>query len=101
LPDLSAGPIAAKDPERESNLAETKVSPALKQAELGEQLYFERNRLAHRAYRLPLRDIRRLNDLIARLSDDELRMVAAYAEGLAEWSAPEQPSEDATGSGAD
>lgn len=80
-------------------MAETAVAPSLKQAAHGESLYQERNRLAHKAYLLSLRDLKRLNDLIARLTVAELQMVATYAEGLADWSAAEQASEDATGNG--
>lgn len=58
--------------------ADAVIGPAL-------QLYEERTKLMRVICRLPMRDLVRLNALIARLSDDDLRHVAAYAEGMAEW----------------
>lgn len=57
------------------------------QAKAGIALYHERVKLWTLTCRLPLRDIRRLNELLAKLSDDDLRQIAVYAEGLAEWDA--------------
>lgn len=68
--------------------AESRIQPAL-------ELYAERNRLAVVVYRLPLRDLRRLNDLIGNLGDEGLRQVARYAEALAEWADPAPSSGDA------
>lgn len=68
--------------------AESKIQPAL-------ELYAERNRLAVVVYRLPLGDLKRLNDLVAKLGDDGLRQVARYAEALAEWADAESSSGDA------
>ncbi len=48
-------------------------------------LHAERDKVITKLYRLPMRDLVRLNGVLARLSDDDLRRVAAYAEGLAEW----------------
>lgn len=59
----------------------------------GELLYTERNKIQYMIYRLPLRDLIRLNKILARLSEGDLKRVAAFAEGLAEWNAPE--TEDA------
>jgi len=39
-------------------------------------------------------DIVRLNETIAKLSESDLRRVAAFAEGLAEWSDPAPGSSD-------
>lgn len=69
--------------------AQAKIDPAM-------ELYAERNRLLVVVYRVPLRDLRRLNDLIAKLSDDDLRQVAAFAEGLADWDTAESASGNAT-----
>lgn len=38
------------------------------------------------ACKLSLRDLKRLNGVLRQLSDAELKQVAGYAEGLAEWS---------------
>ncbi len=54
------------------------MRPALK-------LYEQRCYLWRLTCRLPLRDLIRLNFLLGKLSDDDLRQVAAFAEGLAEW----------------
>ncbi len=64
--------------------ADAAMKPAL-------DLYAERNKIATLYYRLPLRDLVRLNQLLARLSDDDLRRVAAFAEGLAEWGRGDAP----------
>lgn len=61
--------------------ADAQIAPAM-------ALYAERNRIMHLACRLPLRDLQRLNRVLERLTDDDLRAVAAYAEGLADWNAP-------------
>lgn len=61
----------------------------------GEELYAERNKLTFFYYRLKLEDLRRLNRLIATLTDQELALVARYAEGLALWREPESNSPDA------
>lgn len=65
---------------------------------LGEELYAERNKLTFFYYRLKLEDLRRLNKLIATLTDQELQMVARYAEGLALWREPESNLPDAADS---
>jgi hypothetical protein len=61
--------------------ADAVIAPAL-------QLYEERSKVARLVGRLPLRDIERLNRVLERLSDDDLRTVASYAEALADWNAP-------------
>lgn len=61
----------------------------------GEELYAERNKLTFFYYRLSLEDLKRLNKLIATLTDSELQRVARYAEGLALWREPESNSADA------
>lgn len=58
--------------------ADAQIAPVM-------ELYKERNRLHVLIYRLPLSDLVRLNELLAKLSDDDLRQVAAFAEGLAAW----------------
>lgn len=60
------------------------------------ELYDERCRLAHLYYRLDLPTLRRVNEIVARLSDDALREVVAYAEGLAMWGQPDSSSADAS-----
>lgn len=45
--------------------------------------------------RLPFRDLERLNGILRKLSDDDLKRVAAYAEGLADFAVIEQESDDA------
>lgn len=44
---------------------------------------------------LSLPDIQRLNATLRKLSADDLKRVAAYAEGLAEWASDAQESPDA------
>lgn len=63
--------------------AEARMRPAL---DLNEQ----RCKLWRMSMRLPLRDLMRLNWILADLSDDDMRQVAAFAEGLAEWNRMEQ-----------
>lgn len=63
--------------------ADASMKPAL-------DLYAARCSLWRLSCRLPLRDLVRLNQLLSKLSDDDLRQIAAYAEGLAEWNALEQ-----------
>lgn len=70
--------------------ANAKIRPAMK-------LYEERNKLTFIIYRLELRDLERLNGILARLSDADIKQVAAYAEGLAEWSSPDSSSGDDAG----
>lgn len=60
------------------------------------ELYAERNKLAVLYYRLDLPTLKRLNDIVANLSDENLREVVAFAEGLAMWGQPDSSSEDAT-----
>ncbi len=43
---------------------------------------------------LDLRDLKRLNATLRKLSADDMRRVATYAEGLAEWSSDESQSPD-------
>lgn len=69
--------------------ADAKMKPAL-------DLYAGRNKLFHLVCRLELRDLLRLNGILARLSDADLKRVAAYAEGLAEWSDSGSESPDAS-----
>lgn len=62
-------------------------------AELTEQqtdavkLFDERVKVARLVDRLLLRDIERLNRVLERLTDDDLRAVAVYAEAMADWNA--------------
>lgn len=67
--------------------ANASMQPALK-------LYDQRCWLWRLTCRLELRDLVRLNGILAKLSDDDLKAVASFAEGLAEW-----PSSDVTPSG--
>lgn len=69
---------------------DAKMKPAL-------DLYAGRNKLFHMVCRLPLRDLLRLNGILERLSDDDLRRVAAFAEGLAEWADSGSESPDVSG----
>jgi hypothetical protein len=71
--------------------ADAKMAPAM-------ALLEQRNKLAYVYYRLDLESITRVNEILRILTDDELRMVAAYAEGLAEWRLPEPQSGDAPNS---
>lgn len=68
--------------------ANASMKPAL-------DLYEARCWLWHLSCRLPLRDLQRLNAILARLSDNDLRMVATFAEGLAEWSSGDACCPDA------
>lgn len=68
--------------------ADASMAPAL-------ELYEERSKIAYVYYRLDLESLRRVNKILRALTDQELRMVAAYAEGLAEWRLPEPQSGDA------
>lgn len=43
---------------------------------------------------LGTRDVVRLNELLGKLSADDLKRVATFAEGLAEWNAPVPQSSD-------
>jgi len=56
------------------------------------ELYDERCKLAKLYYRLDIDSLRRVNRLLDILTDDELRDVAAYAEGLASWRQPDSNS---------
>lgn len=61
--------------------ADAMMKPAL-------DLYSERCWLWHLSCRLELRDLERLNGILRRLSDEDMKRVASFAEGLAEWSTP-------------
>lgn len=67
--------------------ANASMKPAL-------DLYAERCKLWRRSCEIPLRDLERLNRIISVLSPADFKRVAAYAEGLAEWSSPEALSPD-------
>lgn len=56
------------------------------------QLYAARNRLAILVARLPLRDLRRLLELLEAATPDDLRRTAGYLEGLVEWPDPDARS---------
>lgn len=71
--------------------AEASMKPAM-------DLYHERCWLWHLSCRLELRDLQRLNGVLRRLSDADLKRVATFAEGLAEWSDLDTGSPDAQGS---
>jgi hypothetical protein len=45
---------------------------------------------------LALPELKRLNETLRKLSAADLKRVAAFAEGLAEWSSDEAQSSDAT-----
>lgn len=51
----------------------------------GRDLYELRNKFFHLVCRIELRDLRRLASVLDRLDDADLKRVAAFAEGLAEW----------------
>jgi len=71
------------------------MSEALERLKYGQKLCDERFSLWRLSCRLELRDLERLNGILKRLSDADMKRVAAYAEGLAEWSegAPDGSSE--------
>lgn len=69
--------------------ADAKMKPALDMVE-------ERFWLWRVTCGLDLRDLKRLNSIIKRLSAEDLKRVAAYAEGLAEWSSDTTESPDAS-----
>lgn len=46
------------------------------------------------AAKLSLRDLRRLNGILRQLGESELKQVAAFAEGLAEWTSGDASSCD-------
>lgn len=71
LTEVQAAAIAAADAKMERGLG----------------LYEQRRLLWIKSCELPLHELRRLNDLLRNLSDDDLREVARYAEGLAEFNA--------------
>jgi hypothetical protein len=71
-----------------SEKANASMKPAL-------DLYRERCWLWHLSCELPYRDLERLNGILKRLTHDDLKRVAAFAEGLAEWSEPASESPDA------
>lgn len=79
------------------SVSELKAAQARADAKIAEgmELYFERNKMAFFYYRLKIQDLKRLNRLVATLTDQELQMVARYAEGLALWREPESNSPDA------
>lgn len=52
------------------------------------ELYKERNKLAILYYRLRLPDLKRVNSILSRLTDHDLREVMAHAESLADWNDP-------------
>lgn len=58
--------------------ADASMAPALR-------MYEQRSYLWRLTCRLPLRELERLNDLLGKLTDEQLREVARYAEGLAEF----------------
>jgi hypothetical protein len=62
------------------------MSEALERVKYGQKLCDERFWLWRLSCRLELRDLKRLNGILRKLSDDDMKRVAAYAEGLAEWS---------------
>lgn len=78
VPEIQAAAIAKAD---------ASMKPAL-------DLYAERCKLWRRSCDLSLRDLARLNRIIAALSEADLKRVAAYAEGLAEWSSEPLSSPD-------
>ncbi len=67
--------------------ADAAMKPAL-------DLYAARCRLMYLVCGMPLRDLDRVNAIIDALSQDDLRRVAAFAEGLAEWASSEASSPD-------
>lgn len=61
----------------------------------GKELLELRNRMFYLVCRIELRDLRRLTGILRRLDDADLKRVAAYAEGLAEWADDGSQSPDA------
>lgn len=72
--------------------AEAKIAPAL-------ELYETRNKIFHMVGLLPLQDLRELAKLLTSMTKDELRMAAAYCQGLVEWRKAVEESQDADSSG--
>lgn len=64
-----------------------KVSPALERLAELSWIY-------SMACKLSLRDLKRLNGVLRQLAEPELKQVAAFAEGLAEWSSGDASSCD-------
>lgn len=62
--------------------------------ERSHQLYKERMRLQNLTDRLELEDLKRLNDILHRMTPEMLKEAAGFAEGLAMWAIPEQESPD-------
>lgn len=95
---MSKGPVQCSmtEEQRAAHLQVVKESNARVDAIIkpAMDLYHERCWLWHLSCKLELRDLQRLNGILRQLSDDDLRRVAAYAEGLAEWSSPASQSPD-------
>ena len=53
----------------------------------GRELYEQRSYLWRLTCFIELRDLKRLNELLGKLSKADLKQIAAYAEALAEWDA--------------
>ncbi len=79
--------------EREAEEVRRKLeaSKAFDASPQGER-YALRNRLSLLEGRLPLRDFRRLVELLEAATPDDLRRTAAYLEGLVEWPDPDARS---------
>ena len=69
--------------------ADAKIRPAL-------ELYHERCKLAYLYYLIPLRDLRRVNRILAALTDGDLSRVVQFAESLAAFNGYESQSEYAS-----
>lgn len=60
------------------------------------QFRMDQMAILHRiTFRLSTRDLVRLNDLLAKCTEDELKRAAAFLEGLVEWRDPAPQSPDA------
>lgn len=77
--------------ERVSAEVKAKISPALERLAELSWIY-------SMAAKLSLRDLRRLNGILKRLDEVDLKRVAAFAEGLAEWASPDANYQDVTSS---
>lgn len=78
--DLQRAVIAAAD---------AKIRPAM-------ELYELRSEVFRKVCKVDREPLRRLVQVLQKLTPDELTMVLGYAEGLAAWSSTEQESPDAS-----
>lgn len=88
--------MSPEEQARHVEVVKQATAKANEQMRPAQELYDERCRLWRMTCDIPLRDLRRLNGILKALSHDDLKRVAAYAEGLAEWAEPASESPDAS-----